>query len=182
MRNVLTAAVAAVAIGLTGCASCDDHDRDLDLSKDLVPGDLAHLRTHSPDSSGGTVQECTRGFPLVFLPVFGSWSEVTADRVDGGEPHFHAEDDALLGLVLAHRFAEAKFDDEGHLLRHKLSRGLLLGLLSNSEKSSWVEDDGSRSRRSETSLLGGLLWKRVEENGRSDTRFLLIPLRSELDE
>lgn len=182
MRHWMLLALAATAAGLTGCASCDDHQRDLDLSRDLVPGDLAHLRTHAPDSTAGTVQECARAFPLLFVPVVGSWSEVTADRVDGGEPHFHAEDDALLGLIVGHRFEEAKYDADGRLLRHKERRGLLLGLLTNHETTRWLESDGSRSRRTETSLLAGLLWRNVEENGRADTRLLFIPLRDELDD
>ena len=172
-RPIAVALALAAALAVSGCVSCED-SRDVDLTRDLLPGDVAHYQDRARGVGSGSIGACDIGVPLLILPLIASYDDVTADPVETGAPHLHFERLKHVALVLSNSKRVADYDAEGRQLSARGSWSFLLWALNGSSSTRRL-DDGSRTSASATNVLWGLLWSTWSDGPRSGGRFLLIP-------
>jgi len=172
-RPVVLVLLSAAAAALSGCVSCDD-SRDVDLTRDLVPGDLAHYQEKAQGVGSGQIAECNVGLPFLFLPVIGSYEDVTADAVKGGPPHLHFEHTRHVAVLVANSKRVSDYDGDGTQLSTRKKWSFLLWAL-NGESGERVVADGRHATSSSTNVLWGVLWSSWTDDDKSGGRFLLLP-------
>lgn len=177
-RSLALLALGAALLAAPGCVSCA-LDRDVELDRDLLPGDVATF-AETAGARGGEVLDCSVGVPFLFLPVLGALDEGRADDVGGGRLHFHLERTRHVALVAYNRHETANFDERGRSLSYRRRWSAFLWAL-NGEESTRRAEDGGMERSSTHNVLWGLLAHRRTRGERTGGRFLLFPYGDDVE-